>query len=133
MNQPASYTSTADQGIWPKFFFSLPHTHKCVISLLLVVLLFISQLQQQFFSLTYFLSITVGYSPPGHLLCQAFADDTLLHSSRDRAKLTARMPQCLERNSPGRKSSQLQFSMGKTELLLTTISIIFLENVFPSS
>lgn len=42
------------------------HTHANVISLLLVVLLFITQLQQQFFPLTYFLSITIGYSPPGY-------------------------------------------------------------------
>lgn len=115
------------------FFFS-PHIHKCVISLLLVVVLFISQLQQKFFSLTYFLSKTVEYSSPGHhCLCQVFANDTCLHSSRDRAKLTARVPQCLKKNSPGRRSSYLQFSMGKTELLLTTICIFFLENIFPSS
>lgn len=45
-------------------------THKVVISLPLVVLLFITQLQQQFFPLTYFLSITIGDSP-GYCCCFA--------------------------------------------------------------
>lgn len=87
------------------------HTHKCVISLPFVVLLFISQLQHQFLHTFicnhWVFSSWTSLPMPGlcwwhHLLTPG--EDT---------KLTARVPRCLRKGSPGRRSSKLQLSMGK--------------------